>query len=134
MIGIVDDELGCTACFRGEPEDAWAKQRRLRVRRVLVDETHFGVSLSSCPDCGQELAHVFSERIDWAGGNDPQAWKVIPISPEEAARLATLDADAVEGALRTLAPPRRCLDVYHPSDGEKIFRWLEGPGIFMRHD
>jgi hypothetical protein len=125
--------MDACAGFAGTPEAAWDAHRGLEHARSFVEESHFGVSIRACRDCGQRYLHVFSERIDFAGGNDPQAWKVMAVAPDEEAALAALDPDSVEGAVLRLSP-RRCLDVYHPSDGEKILRWTEGPGWIMPHD
>jgi hypothetical protein len=121
----------CEACFGETAEDVWDALAELETRRRLVDESHFGVSLDACRACGQLFAHVFAERIDWQGGNDPQAWILAPVSAEEADALAA--AESVEGAVNRLAPRRR-VEVYHPSDGDKIIRFVDGPIWIMPHD
>ena len=122
-----------TCCFDGSAEEAWARRAKWSVTDVLIEESHFGVTLLRCDGCGRRLAKVFCERIDWQGGNDPQAWKILPVSEGEADELRRLGEGAHEGALGRLSP-RRCLEAYFPSDGAMQIDWVEGPGVFMPHD
>ena len=126
--------MSCRACLDGSAEDAWERLREWKVVASLVEESHFIVSWLACAGCGQQLLKVFCERIDWQGGEDPQAWVVIPISPEEGEQLRALDEAGLERAAVSFSSGRRCLSVYHPSDGPRQIRWTTGPVLLMRHD
>ena len=129
-----DDGIGCAACFGGSAEQVSQARRRLAAGARLVDDSHFSVLLRVCGVCGQRFVDVFSERIDWQGGNDPQAWLLVPVSDDEANRLRGLDEASVEGAVLALSPKRRCLDEYWPSEGGRIVRFSQGPLMIMPHD
>ena len=131
---VNDDGIGCAACFGGSANDARAARDRLECRDRLVDESHFGVSIRACRACGQRFVHVFSEAIDWTGGNDPQSWLLIPVSAEEVDGLRDLDEVAIERAIVALSPKRRCLDEYWPPHGDSSVRWCAGPCLIMPHD
>ncbi len=53
----------------------------------LVDESHLGISILACVSCGQQFLSVFTERIDWVKGEDPQCSTLLPMTKEEAARM-----------------------------------------------
>ena len=118
--------MSCKFCFEGTPEEVWAHRGEWASLDTLVDESHYGVSLSQC-QCGQRFAEVFCEAIDWVGGNDPQAWVIAPISAEEMARLK------IDPNVAALSP-RKWLDRYFPSDGELDVAFHDGPIILMPHD
>lgn len=96
----------------------------------LVEESHFGLSLHACRSCGQRFVHLFAERIDWQGGEDPQDWLLIPISAAEADAVRV----AGESAVRAL-PARRFLlrDWPSGSDGPEV-GWRDGPVLVPPHD
>jgi hypothetical protein len=124
----------CPSCHDPDPRRAWERSRRLAVEARLVEESHFSVRLVRCAACGQAYANVFSERIDWAGGNDPQDWLVLPLDAEEARAIAGTAEDAVERALNAL-PPRPFLLRWFARDGETPeLAWREGPIWVAPHD
>jgi len=52
----------CRKCYGDDPVAAW--DYKLKTLTTLVDESHFGVSMRSCPSCGQRFVHVFAEFVD----------------------------------------------------------------------
>ncbi len=114
---------GCAACWPNDPVLAYAARDGLTLAHRLVDESHFGVSVLRCGHCGQQLVSVFSERIDWAGGSDPQEVSWMPLTEPEAAALiarAAHTADGWEPVLRALAPERAAWLKWFPSDAAAV--------------
>src|SRR5262249_26340831 len=105
----------------------------LKIDSRLIDESHFTVVLRSCSQCHQRFVSVFSETIDWAGGDDPQYWAVLPITEGEAERLSRA-GEGADSELRTLAPGRRSLCFDAPKGEKEVSRWSSGlQGILHRH-
>jgi len=127
--------FGCAICFPESAEDAWRGRQGLARGPEIADESHFHMTLLSCPACGQAFASVFCETVDWIGGEDPQDWLLIPVTAREADGLARAGEAGVEAALRSLDPGRRHLQRSFPSDAERpSVGWLEGPIRPPRHD
>lgn len=119
---------GCAACWPEEADAAWDAHGELTTEARLVDESHFDVALLRCPACGQRFASVFTERIDWVNGEDPQFTVVLPISEAEAAALAAA-GEGIESALDALGADRRALRHDFPGDGSPRNFW--GTGIVV---
>lgn len=102
------EAFGCAVCWPADPDAAWAARRALSTRAEPVDESHFHVLLLNCPSCRQSYVSVFTETIDWADGDDPQEWTTLPVTADEADRLAAGEAPTEE-ALCALGPGRRSL-------------------------
>jgi hypothetical protein len=128
------EPIGCASCFDGTALEVSHRVASLEHLQSLVDESHLIVRILACGTCGQKFVRVFSESIAWSGGDDAQAWLTIPINTDEQHYLAGLPADDVETAIVKLEPKRRCLDVYHPTDGPPQIEWSMGPSMVMRHD
>jgi hypothetical protein len=125
--------FGCDACW---PADAAAADRvsaGLPRQPPLISESHYSVTIAVCPRCGQRFVLVFTETIDWAGGNDPQSWSVLPVTEAEAADLTRAGSAVTEDQLEALGPGRRSLYSYWPSDAERKARWSTGLRVGM-HD
>lgn len=89
--------------------------------------------LLACPACSQRFVSVFTETIDWADGEDPQYWTLLPITAAEAAVLARLCGALTETELNALGPTRRSLQRDHPKGAAPHSFW--GTGIAVRwHD
>jgi hypothetical protein len=133
--GTMEEEgsIGCGACFGGSAGEAAAAIGGLRMDARLVDESHFSVSLRACAGCGQRFVQLFSERVDWVNGEDPQTIVVIPITPGESERLRGR-GDVTEDELAALATGRRRLEIDHPSDGPRTVEWRSGPLVIPPHD
>jgi hypothetical protein len=123
---------GCRVCWPPSAEAAWAARGALERRARLIDESHVDVSLLRCPDCGQDYLSVWTEQIDWAGGEDPQSSTLLPLTPAEAAGLAA-GGPPDEDALEAFGSGRRSLRREHPSDGAPRLFWGRGLRV-GRHD
>lgn len=123
---------GCGACRGADAELAWTASQRHRLAR-LVDESHFDVSLFRC-DCGQRFAVVFTERIDWHGGEDDQTWLVVPINAGEQDELQRTGTDDVPAALLRIAVGRRFLVRSFPTAGPLAVWWRDDGFAIGPHD
>lgn len=59
----------------------------------LIDEPHLIVQLRRCR-CGRAWLSIFTERIDWVNGDDPQRREYYPLGEPEVVRVL---ARAAEG-------------------------------------
>lgn len=121
-------KYACTECLGGDATKPPPFLRGPADRQTLADESHFRVTETVCPTCGQTFLRIFRERVDLAGGDDPQQWVYYPLSPAELERLI---AGGVVSEERIQAlPSRRHLFVDHPAGGEKRATWRVGrPGV-----
>lgn len=103
------ESSGCERCWPADSEATWRARGALELVAELIDESHFHVRLLGCPGCGQRFVSVFTEEIDWADGEDPQAWSLLPLTPEEANGLAAAGRNLSEAGLDALGAGRRCL-------------------------
>ena len=101
--------------------------------RPLVQESHYGVQITACT-CGQRFVMVFTERIDWQGGEDPQDWLVMPIDEAEAARLSACAEAELPRVLAELGRARRFLVRTFPTHGAIRAWWREGGFAIGPHD
>ena len=125
--------MPCDACMPDDAAQAWAARSTLSVTDRVCQESHFGVTLRACGHCGQRFASVFSERIDWRGGNDPQSTLLIPVDHDEASALLAA-GESIEATLRTLSP-RRHLDAYFGAESTTHdLQWRDAAPLLMPHD
>lgn len=117
---------GCDYCWPSDADAAWDARRKLQRGPELADEAHFHVMVLICPRCGQRFVSVFTETIDWAKGNDPQYWSVIPVLEAEARGLEGLDEWTLQSKLDRLAPARRALRRDLPQSGAGRTYWAQG--------
>jgi hypothetical protein len=91
---------GCPLCRAADPAAAaaaWSDGRR------CVDDPHLGVTLLRCQQCGDPALRIFTELIDWAGGDDSQASIIVPFPATAAGFLAEIgDASGTAAALDDL--------------------------------
>jgi len=128
-----NEAFGCTHCFAGDPEACWRSRSDHQAVATLVEESHFSVRIVSCKRCGQRFVSIFCERIDWAGGDDPQYYTLFPLHAAEAAELVAEELDP--GTLRRIGDgrPKLCMD--WPSDAPRQVRKLDGgPLVILPHD
>ncbi len=85
--------------------------------------------LLACPACSQRFVSVFTETIDWADGEDPQYWTVLPITAAEAAGLARRRGSLTETELNGLGPGRRSLRRDHPKGAAPRSFWDAGISV-----
>ena len=124
---MADQALGCGRCWPPDADQAWEARRALSTVADLIDQSHYGVSIRACPECGQRFVDVFAETIDWAGGDDPQMTTVLPITAAEAAELLRQGEAVTEAALDALDPRRRCLlHLYPPASDGSRNAWRTG--------
>ena len=131
-MAFTSEAFGCKICFPADADNSWKAVNLLRIDAELIDESHFMVKLRSCPSCKQHFVTVFTETIDWADGEDPQFWSVLPITPAESKQLLEAGSGVVP-QLHSLAPTRRSLCHDFPKgESPKSFWWN---GITIRpHD
>ncbi len=116
------ETFACNTCSPPNADDAWGALRLLRLEFELVDESHFMIKLRSCPNCQQHFLSVFAETIDWADGEDPQFWCLLPITPAESKMLSGSGGESVS-QLYALAPDRRSLCHGSPKGGDPVSYW-----------
>ena len=117
---------GCEHCWPAEARAAWDARAGLRRVRTLIDESHFIVSLLTCPRCAQRFVSIFTETIDWTDGEDPQYWTLLPITAAEADRLVQRAASLDEATLNALGRERRSLRRDSPKDKPPRVFWETG--------
>lgn len=136
----IDDAPKSCACLSLDAGAAAAALRYTQTTAELVDESHLRVTIRRCLGCGQEFVRVFTELVDFSGGDDSQAWTTAPIDGPESAALraaaAGAQADpgaAVVGLVAALSPRRTLYDV-HPRGGTRGQSWHTGPITIFPHD
>jgi hypothetical protein len=125
--------FGCEHCWPADAGTAWGARGALIHGAELIDESHFHVMILGCPRCSQSFVSVFTETIDWEGGDDPQYWTLLPITAAEAAALVQQRDSLTETELQSLGPRRRCLRLDHPKRAAPRTFWATGVYVGM-HD
>ncbi len=126
-------DFGCEYCWPTAAEAAYEASSGLGYRQDLIDESHFQVSILTCPRCTQSFIAVFTEIIDWQGGDDPQHWMLMPITGMEVFDLTQEGGSLIENRLNALGRARRSLQLDRPEAGVKRIYW--GGGISVgKHD
>ena len=128
-----EEEFGCEQCWPPAADAAWEGRRALTRLADLIDESHFRVMVLACSLCTQRFVSVFTENIDWADGDDPQYWTLLPITGAEAADLVQQKAALNEANLNMLGRGRRSLRRNYPKGAEKRIYWGRGIHVGM-HD
>jgi hypothetical protein len=123
---------GCPRCSGEDAVAAWEALHANRVR-TFVQESHFSVQITACV-CGQHHAVVFTERIDWQGGEDDQTWLAVPVFPADLEALAAAGEDEVSGVLTRLAGDRRFLVRSYPARGSLTAWWRMSGFAIGPHD
>jgi hypothetical protein len=124
---------GCERCWPSNADAAWEASRALTFVQHLISESHFIVSIRACACCNQRFISVFTEMIDWEGGDDPQYWTLMPITETEAAELAQQRDSLTESSLEALGRDRRSMQHDHPKATAPETYWRGGIGG-IRHD
>jgi hypothetical protein len=122
-------EFGCYFCWPADARAAWAARDGLTRLKELIDESHFIVAILACPHCGQRYVSVFTETIDWEGGNDPQYWMLLPLTEAEAGGLIQRETPPDEMSLNALGRGRRSLQRDNPKAGTPRVFW--GSGVLV---
>lgn len=127
------------ACTGPDAEAAFDAIRAGPTVLRLIDESHLIVRLVRCR-CGRGYLSVFTELIDWAGGDDPQRRVYTPLDEQELLHLLALAAkgEVDEQDLLNAAgawPARRLLERDWPSGAATHdFRWRTGAVAIAPHD
>jgi hypothetical protein len=120
-------------CFQADAQTmAQARRKFVHVAR-LADESHFGVNILACPACGQRCISIFTEMIDWAGGDDPQYVSVVPVTLQESEMLLAGGHD-LTACIESLGHDRQFLQVDYPKGGPQAVRWVNGGLLIGPHD
>jgi hypothetical protein len=120
-------QFGCPQCYGDDAESAAAFHAGgLKTEQVLLDDSHFIVSLRRCVRCGQAFVSIFTEFVDWSGGEDAQYRDVIPVTPAEAETVRAQGEQVDLRFLGSLGDKRRRLCTDWPTGGSKRIRWRTG--------
>lgn len=93
---------------------------------TLIDESHFIVRVMRCGVCGRAWLSVFTEAIDWTGGDDSQRWMYTPLGEEEVGAIRELSERAggvSEADLMKFGTAARTLVRDWPSGQEETVEW-----------
>lgn len=120
------EHFGCERCWPSSADDAETASRALTREVDLIDESHFHVMIRACTSCSQQFVSIFTETIDWADGEDPQYWTLMPITREEAADLVWRGGSLSEATLDELGVGRRSLRRDHPKGEAPRSFWDTG--------
>lgn len=120
---MTNDIFGCKTCWPDQANDAWSSFKSLNLTKELVDESHFKIKVHACPQCQQAFVSVFSERIDWIDGEDPQDRQIMPLTPQE--QQAVIGAEN-EDVVYQISPQRKVLHWEFPKGSDSIARWAVG--------
>jgi hypothetical protein len=121
-------QFGCPQCYGDDAEAtaAFVHAGGLVTDRAVVDDSHFIVSLRRCSACGQAFVSIFTEFVDWSGGDDAQYRDVVPVTPDEVGTLLDQGERLDLRFLGSLGEGRRRLSGDWPSGGAKRVNWRTG--------
>ncbi len=126
--------IGCRSCYGEDAERVWAYyEKGLLIDQFLEDDSHFIVQLRRCAKCSQRFVWIFTEFVDWEHGDDAQYRDVVPVTANEAERLASQGQDLDFQFLATLGSNRRYLRTDWPTGERKQrVRWATGELLMVR--
>jgi len=125
-------QYGCDKCWSSEASKAWQAVTRTPIEEYLIDESHYIVSIRSCPSCSQRYLQVTTETVDWTDGEDPIFRTIIPIDDEERAIL-TATSPPKTSVLEAIGPARRSLKYAWQKGEEPSTYWGAGVQVGL-HD
>jgi hypothetical protein len=128
------DRFGCARCFLASAEEASEARRHFIEVSRLTDESHIIVRILACPDCGQRCVSVFTETIDWSGGDDAQYWSVLPLTLEESEELVAQGERVDLRWIEALGRHRRYLQIDFPTGKPRRVLWADGYLWIGPHD
>jgi hypothetical protein len=118
-------DFGCLHCFAAAgPSNGPGLVRALEKVSVVVDKSHFDVSVRRCTDCGQRFVFVWTEFVD-PSGQDPQYWTLIPVDDAEISTIIAMGSRPDLEFIGGLGLNRRCLAYNHPRDAAATWNWIE---------
>jgi hypothetical protein len=113
-------------CWPASATDAANALPALDIKSMLVDESHFIVSVRTCPKCSQAFLSVFTETVDWTDGEDPQSRTLMPLTEQDLGKLSQPGL-GIERVIASLAPERWSLQMDWPKGQEQSnFYWSTG--------
>jgi hypothetical protein len=120
-------EFGCAYCYGDDAQavSVYYDNGGLETERLIVDDPHFLVSLPRCRRCAQGFVSIFTEFVDWEGGDDAQYRDVVPVTPAETAIVVEQGEDVDLRYLGSLGEGRRRLSTDWPTGDQKADR-MEG--------
>ncbi len=121
-----DREFGCEACWPESAEAAWEARRGLTSEAVLIEQSHYQVAIRACPRCHQQFVWVYTEMVDWVGGNDPFSCTLLPLTAQEAATLSARKESVINDELNCLGSDRRSLKRASVTGESTQTRWGRG--------
>lgn len=125
---ILPDHLrqgyGCETCWPVSATQALEARGTLVAQHHLIDESHYSVRILACGVCGQRFLSVFTERVDWEHGNDPQEYQLAPISGDEAEGLVAAGDSITTEQVEQAARERYVVVHRFPSSGERTTTWV----------
>lgn len=121
--------FGCGRCWPDSAEAAYEALKLLTTETVLIDESHFRVTIRVCPDCTQPFVSIFTETVDWDGGEDPQYRTLLPLTPAEANDLTQRGDGTTEAALNAVGRSRKSLRHDWPKGVEPRSYWATGIAV-----
>ena len=125
-------QSGCDKCWSSEASKAWEAVTSIPIEEYLIDESHYIVSIRSCPSCSQRFLQVTTETIDWEDGEDPICRTIIPIDDKERASLIA-NSPPTTRVLEAISPERRSLKYTWPKGEEPGTFWGAGVQVGL-HD
>lgn len=121
--------FGCARCWPSSADEALEASKALVPGQELIDTSHLGVTIRTCPNCGQRFVAVFLEHVDWQDGDDSQYWTLLPITESESVDLLAMNETAAIARLNGLPLLRRCLQRDHSKGGPETVSW--GSGVWI---
>lgn len=118
--------FGCPNCWPADPEAAWKARAGLAGVAGLVDDSHLIISILACKECLQRFLSAFEEEVDWADGDDPQYWTLLPLTNDEVASLLPPAPAPTSAQLNALGPGRRSLRRDYPKGDVQRVYWATG--------
>jgi hypothetical protein len=117
--------FGCGHCYASANPASQAEQLGVLEKvSVLVDKSHFDVSVRRCTYCGQQFVFVWTEFVDLSG-QDPQYWTLIPVDDAELEAIIAMGRRPDLEYIGSLGLDRRCLAYNHPRDSAATWNWVE---------
>jgi hypothetical protein len=118
--------FGCRACYgEDDAEAAWRHfLQGVDTEVPIADDPHFIVTIVRCRACPQAFIKIFTEFIDWSGGDDPQYTTIMPVTDAEAAAFTDGSMSPLQAG--SIGAGRRHLLSDWPGGQARRISWGEG--------
>ena len=124
-----NDEAGCNICWPADAEAAYSASTQLTCVANLIDESHFIVRVLVCKICGQKFLSIFTETVDWFGGDDPQNRSVFPITESESEFVMSLGDSISEKQIQAIGSQKKYVEFDSPKGKPPTTCW--GTSFFI---